>query len=1087
MILKIQVRGQVMKPLIKNVLANHSQEFSRFVFLLSEDWDGLTTFAQFRQGDAAYNIYLDSENACYLPPEIAAGKVSLMLYGTGEDVIGTTNAITMCVSDNKYVSDAQSTEITESLYQQLVNELRAVIPSGGTVGQVLTRAANGKTAWSDAGTPTREQIAAATDAWLEENVAQETGYVLDSTLTMSNAAPPASAVGDLKSAVSQIEISNTITPTWHQGYIRTSDGTEGSDDNYCYCDFIASVGVPFTINGANGYNVKVLKYNSSKVFLGSVVNLTSNFPQTFEIENGEFIRIQFGLGNSATTPESITSDVFVLSYATYTDASLSISGKAADAFETGKIKTEVNELKMLVPFEYALAWSNGKYIVSSVGTIGTDSSMACTEEYYPVRKEQKLAINLSAYGTNECAVAFYNESKVYDATKYVTSDGEKIVVVPFDGFARFTTKTTQIPTSSAYVKNYINEDEDAGSTSFGTKKYYVSDVDKIIAGETAATFTASSPKLDYSHKGCVAPTKRYLAIAFDDFRQSDFNMVMPLFEKYGYNATFNRVIHSDEDLSEESKNRLDCIVFGGHELGDHTILHYAFPYEDALFNGQNPASVDGAQIPYPTNEQMRGAEGETYNAFYSAVTSKVSVIGVTGLDSTIANTAWKDLTDAQCQTIRETFSALKNPVLAPLLDEMSNYYLGTSGRSDGSWDSSTGKYTGGIFTGCATSDNHEIWERILTIVQMYYKEKYGLNWNIQCWSWPGAYYWGRGFSLNGQSKYYRADMTLLYNMNARFASSLYVDELGNAKVRSFSDVLREFGYKYTHDYIYPGRLDGGAERAIQKQFYFNEHLSKEDGVLYPTNRTVSYSDVDSSYPYTFFTAGKTKAAQMYDGGGVFYRFIEALRHDTAHGVVHGEVIDSTDSYSMKIFLEEALRFCKSAGIDVITKAESYDICFNNPIENGNLIYNPTLGNSAADFLIDATNVPTNPDGFAGNCSVTKDANGNILVTTGETTYIHYGIPLGKIKYSADVKGSGTITVYLIKCGDNINLSSLTQLTQITVDSANSFTETSQIAVVPDNALTTWSQNLEGRDNKVMGIKIVYSSGLQIKNIRLEKC
>ena len=205
MILKIQVRGQVMKPLIKNVLANHSQEFSRFVFFLSDDWDGLTTFAQFRQGDAAYNVYLDSENACYLPPEIAAGKVSLMLYGTGEEVIGTTNAITMCVSDNKYVSDAQSTEITESLYQQLVNEVRAVIPSGGTVGQVLTRAANGKTAWSDAGTPTQEQITTATDAWLEENVAQETGYVLDSSLTMSNAAAPADKVGDLKSAIENLE------------------------------------------------------------------------------------------------------------------------------------------------------------------------------------------------------------------------------------------------------------------------------------------------------------------------------------------------------------------------------------------------------------------------------------------------------------------------------------------------------------------------------------------------------------------------------------------------------------------------------------------------------------------------------------------------------------------------------------------------------------------------------------------------------------------------------------------------------------------------------------------------------------------
>lgn len=35
--------------------------------------------------------------------------------------------------------------------------------------------------------------------------------------------------------------------------------------------------------------------------------------------------------------------------------------------------------------------------------------------------------------------------------------------------------------------------------------------------------------------------KRYLAIGFDDFRESDFDMVIPLFKKYGATATFNRI------------------------------------------------------------------------------------------------------------------------------------------------------------------------------------------------------------------------------------------------------------------------------------------------------------------------------------------------------------------------------------------------------------------------------------------------------------------------------------------------------------------------------------------------------------------
>lgn len=50
-----------------------------------------------------------------------------------------------------------------------------------------------------------EAVKAATDEWLDENIAQETGYVLDSTLTMSNAAAPADKVGELKTALSKVE------------------------------------------------------------------------------------------------------------------------------------------------------------------------------------------------------------------------------------------------------------------------------------------------------------------------------------------------------------------------------------------------------------------------------------------------------------------------------------------------------------------------------------------------------------------------------------------------------------------------------------------------------------------------------------------------------------------------------------------------------------------------------------------------------------------------------------------------------------------------------------------------------------------
>ena len=46
-----------------------------------------------------------------------------------------------------------------------------------------------------------KEVPGLVDDWLSENVDPSTGYVLDNTLSLDNAAPPASAVGDLKTAV----------------------------------------------------------------------------------------------------------------------------------------------------------------------------------------------------------------------------------------------------------------------------------------------------------------------------------------------------------------------------------------------------------------------------------------------------------------------------------------------------------------------------------------------------------------------------------------------------------------------------------------------------------------------------------------------------------------------------------------------------------------------------------------------------------------------------------------------------------------------------------------------------------------------
>lgn len=84
------------------------------------------------------------------------------------------------------------------------------------------------------GTATDAQVATAVDAWLDDNVAQETGYVLDSSLTMSNAAAPADKVGELKSAVDAIYkyVDMPVDTTAAGWRLNESDGLCSSNSAY---------------------------------------------------------------------------------------------------------------------------------------------------------------------------------------------------------------------------------------------------------------------------------------------------------------------------------------------------------------------------------------------------------------------------------------------------------------------------------------------------------------------------------------------------------------------------------------------------------------------------------------------------------------------------------------------------------------------------------------------------------------------------------------------------------------------------------------------------------------------------------------
>ena len=147
----IKVLGQKMRlPSNYKFIAPKSQKFVNFVFDLSSDWDGLTIFAQFGQNGEGYNQYLDENNSVSLPIEITAGECTLMLYGSGSDnVIATSNYLTLKITPDILIANANSTEISQPLYEQLIQKINAmVVPVDASLsnsGQAADAQATGNT------------------------------------------------------------------------------------------------------------------------------------------------------------------------------------------------------------------------------------------------------------------------------------------------------------------------------------------------------------------------------------------------------------------------------------------------------------------------------------------------------------------------------------------------------------------------------------------------------------------------------------------------------------------------------------------------------------------------------------------------------------------------------------------------------------------------------------------------------------------------------------------------------------------------------------------------------------------------------
>lgn len=121
----------------------------------------------------------------------AAGKAEFELLIENQ-THGTANFVVDV--EQRAGENAVLSESDLSLLQEAI-DATSPLPTGGTVGQVLTKTENGS-AWSNAGTPTQEQVADAVSDWADEHITVETGVVIDTSLSVAGAAADAKKTGD---------------------------------------------------------------------------------------------------------------------------------------------------------------------------------------------------------------------------------------------------------------------------------------------------------------------------------------------------------------------------------------------------------------------------------------------------------------------------------------------------------------------------------------------------------------------------------------------------------------------------------------------------------------------------------------------------------------------------------------------------------------------------------------------------------------------------------------------------------------------------------------------------------------------------
>lgn len=727
------------------------------------------------------------------------------------------------------------------------------------------------------------------------------------------------------------------------------------------------------------------------------------------------------------------------------------------------------------------------------------------------------SINIVEYQTGR---QYYNQDRkelIIIKSDYILSDEEDELL-----------KKKLMLVDKEYIPVY-NIDIAIGELEGTTAEIYATS-QAIINGDPASTIKSRTPvsaELD--------ATKNYIAIGWADWFSTDALYGMPLINKYnslGFSCTFYRQIVPISDdprnCSKYDRNKLKMIERGGSYDGDHSFgLHISFLSSCATYDGRIT----------PSNNDLRIDRGDGNNEFGydinatvdDSITSTIRASWLS-LDATFGASAWKDLTDNQCQSFRASMGVFTMPTDAQnkekvleSLDYLSNRYCGTTGYSvlNGDYVNRTpntvggiepdmsNKIQGGIFQGSETTCNHEIWERLALIVKSYKEEFEGKTNESLFWSTAGGTSYGLFYKKSGEGLYDGVYLDKEHTKRVSGATKHYSSI--NDTTRTLIDILEDYGYgcsMMTQGDGYAGLQFDGAPRLEAQRIYKKNGIKKLTNVgdgftsaLRPFESNISLENQN----ILLTSADLTKALYDMDSDdGTFYTLINYINKYNAWGLIPDCIGDSgcngDEISSYLIALEALFQYCKRTDITVISHEKAYILASEEIIAEGyNYFPNNTLSNKVSSIL-SSENAPLYPDGWNGGRIITEDTgDGNVNVlhfdTDGTIFIRQYAIRNGTYNLSFKAKGIGTLIIKKITNKDIYsttgNLFSVTNT--ININSTIEYAQYTDIITIPDADLEEYStpstpdeenyQNyMRGYGNKICGIQIelVLTQGNYIK-------